>query len=112
MLAPNATSTHALIAAAAVVHSLVSLWWAVVFAVLLPRAHLVLWAVAGSALVALLDLRDIAPLAFAVAALPFWPQFADHLMWGALLGGRCNCFVIEGHRCCRCKCGGVVCFHP
>jgi len=22
-----------------------------------------------------------------VAELPFWPQFADHLMWGGLLGG-------------------------
>ena len=40
------------------------------------------------AAVALLDLRVIAPLLFAeVAALPFWPQFADHLAWGALLGG-------------------------
>jgi hypothetical protein len=38
--------------------------------------------------VALLDLGVIAPRLFpAVAALPFWPQFADHLAWGALLGG-------------------------
>ena len=88
MLAPSTASTGTLIAAAAVVHPVVSLFWTGVFAALLPRAHLALWAVLGSALVALLDLRVIAPLAFpAVAALPFWPQFADHLMWGALLGG-------------------------
>jgi hypothetical protein len=38
--------------------------------------------------VALFDLRVIAPLFFpSVAALPFWPQFGDHLMRGALLGG-------------------------
>jgi hypothetical protein len=88
MLASSTASTQRLIAAAVVVHPVVSLFWTGVFAVLLPRAHLVPGALLGSALVGLLDLRVIAPLAFpAVAALPFWPQFADHLMWGAVLGG-------------------------
>ena len=88
MLVPAATDTLALVAAAAIVHSGVSLFWAAVFAWLLPRRHAATWAVVGSAAVAVLDLQLIAPLLFpAVAALPFWPQFADHLMWGALLGG-------------------------
>ena len=40
-----------------------------------------------SALIALLDLRAIAPLFFPeVAALPFGPQLADHLAWGAVVG--------------------------
>jgi hypothetical protein len=88
MLLPGATSTPVLFAAAAVVHPLVSLFWTLVFAWLLPLRHLAPWAIAGSAAVAWLDLRVIAPALFpSVAALPFWPQFADHLAWGALLGG-------------------------
>lgn len=88
MLLPADAGTAALVGAAALVHPAVSLFWTLVFGWLLPRRHVALWAVAGSAAVALLDLQVIAPLAFpAVAALPFWPQFADHLAWGALLGG-------------------------
>lgn len=88
MLVPTTTDTLTLVAAAALVHPAVSLFWTAVFGVLLPRQHVGLWAVAGSAAVAFIDLRLIAPLAFpSVAELPFWPQFADHLMWGALLGG-------------------------
>lgn len=88
MLLPASAGTPALVAAAAVVHPAVSLFWTSVFALALPRGHALAWAVAGSAAVALLDLRVIAPLLFpSVAALPFWPQFADHLAWGALLGG-------------------------
>lgn len=88
MLVPSTASTTTLILAAAIVHPAISFFWTAVFALLLPRRHLVAWAVLGSAAVALLDLLVIAPLCFpSVAALPFWPQFADHLMWGALLGG-------------------------
>jgi hypothetical protein len=87
MLLPGATRTATLVAAAALVHSAVSLFWTAIFGLVLPRRRVATWAVAGSAAVALLDLRVIAPLLFPpVAALPFWPQFADHLMWGALLG--------------------------
>jgi acylphosphatase len=88
MLTPGATDTATLIAAAALVHPAVSLFWTALFGFLLPRRQVALWAIGGAAAVALLDLRVIAPSFFpSVAALPFWPQFADHLMWGALLGG-------------------------
>jgi hypothetical protein len=88
MLLPATTDTLTLFTAAAIVHPAVSLFWTAVFGVLLPRRHATAWATAGAAAVALLDLRLIAPALFpAVAALPFWPQFADHLAWGALLGG-------------------------
>ncbi len=41
----------------------------------------------AAAAIGLLDLRVIAPLFFPeVAALAFWPQMADHLMWGACVG--------------------------
>jgi hypothetical protein len=88
MLAPSSASTATLVLAAAVVHPAVSLFWTAVFAFLLPRRRLVFWALIGAVAVAFLDLRVIAPLFFpSVAALPFWPQLADHLLWGALLGG-------------------------
>lgn len=75
------------IAAAALVHSLVSLFWATVLWLLLPYRHSALWALLASMGIALLDLRIIAPAFFPeVAALAFWPQFADHLMWGACIG--------------------------
>ena len=72
------------IVAAVLVHMLVSAFWAVVLWRLLPARYTILWAVLASAAIGLLDLKLIAPAFFPdVAALAFWPQFADHLMWGA-----------------------------
>lgn len=88
MLLPQATHTPTLFMAAAVVHPAISAFWTLVFARWLPVRRPLAGALAGSVAVALLDLLVIAPLAFPrVAALPFGPQLADHLMWGALLGG-------------------------
>lgn len=76
-----------LFAAAALVHAAVSAFWVLVFGFLLPNRLITPWAVVGAGAVALLDLLLIAPPFFpSVAALAFWPQFADHLMWGACLG--------------------------
>ena len=87
MLLPHETRFAYLLAAAAVVHPLVSLFWAAVLWYLLPRRQLVFSALAASVAIALIDLRLIAPAFFpAVAALDFWPQLADHLMWGATFG--------------------------
>jgi hypothetical protein len=87
MVLPAQSTLAALLIAAAVVHGTVSLFWALVFGAALPRRRVPLWSVLGSAAVALLDLKVIAPMFFpSVAALAFWPQFADHLTWGALLG--------------------------
>ena len=72
------------IIAAATVHFAVSAFWALLLWWLLPYRRTPLWAVLASAGIAVLDLKLIAPLLFPeVAALAFWPQFADHLMWGA-----------------------------
>lgn len=87
-LIPPDAGTPMLLAAAAIVHPAVSAFWTLVFGLVLPRDRVLAWAVLGSAGVALLDLGLIAPFVFPeIAALPFWPQFADHLMWGTLLGG-------------------------
>jgi hypothetical protein len=75
------------IAAAAVVHVCVSLFWSVLLWLVLPYRLTTLWALLASAAIAFLDLRLIAPVFFPeVAALDFWPQFADHLTWGACVG--------------------------
>ena len=87
MLVPIDSGPRLLFASAALVHLTVSLYWAVVFWMLLPRRHVVLWSVLGSAVVAIIDLQLIAPIMFpSIRALAFGPQLADHLMWGALLG--------------------------
>ncbi|WP_284620536.1 hypothetical protein [Aquabacterium humicola] len=53
-----------------------------------------MWSTAAAATVAVLDLRIIASLLFpAIATLSSWPQFADHLMWGACLGGTLHWLV-------------------
>jgi hypothetical protein len=84
----DSTSPVVLFAAAALVHPVISAFWAAVAGLVLPRRHTALWAMAFAAAVGILDLLLIAPRWFPeVAALAFWPQMADHLMWGACIGG-------------------------
>jgi hypothetical protein len=84
----DSTSGWILFGAAALVHGSVSLFWSLAAGRVLPRRHTAAWAVLLSAAIGLIDLRLIAPAWFPeVAALAFWPQMADHLMWGACLGG-------------------------
>lgn len=88
MLLPGEASVAKRIAAAALVHPMVSAFWAAAVAYLVPPRHVLSWAVIASIAIALLDLRIIAPVFFPdVAALDFWPQLADHVMWGACFGG-------------------------
>ena len=78
---------RALFLAAGFVHASVSLFWTLILWLVLPYRRTMLWALAASVAIAILDLQLIAPTFFPeVAALNFWPQFADHLMWGACVG--------------------------
>ena len=87
MLLPSQTGYGQLLVAAALVHGLVSLFWAVLLWIALPERHTTLWALAASVAIAFVDLRLVAPAFFPeVAALAFGPQLADHLMWGACVG--------------------------
>jgi hypothetical protein len=87
LLRAEEASFGKLFLAAAVVHASVSLFWAWLLWLALPLRHATPWALLASAAIAVLDLRMIAPAFFPeVAALAFWPQFADHLMWGACVG--------------------------
>ena len=87
MLIPADSDDRELLLAAAAVHVSVSLFWTAVLAPLLPRRYTVAWAVFALACIAVLDLRVIGRLFPEIYALAFWPQFADHLAFGAILGG-------------------------
>jgi hypothetical protein len=92
LISPHADDA-ALLAAAAVVHVCVSLFWGLVLASALPRKLTTVWAVVAAAAIAVLDLRAIGRLFPEILALAFWPQFADHLAFGAVLG-----FVLQRRR--------------
>ena len=86
MLIPATSTGTELIFAAALVHVGVSLFWSLILVHLLPQRHTVRWAIAALALIAVLDLRVIGQLFPEILALSFWPQFADHIAFGAVLG--------------------------
>jgi hypothetical protein len=87
MLIPFSSTDSQLIVAACVVHVAITLFWAFILAWLLPRRHIIWTAIGAAALIAFLDIKVIARFFFPdVYALDFWPQFADHIAWGAALG--------------------------
>jgi hypothetical protein len=86
MLIEPQSSDLALFCAAAIVHATISLFWASVLTWFLPRTRTLVWALVAAAGIAILDLRVIGRLFPEVFALPFWPQFADHLAWGGAVG--------------------------
>jgi len=93
MLIPASSTDRELFFAAALAHAGVSLFWTLVLVRWLPHRHTLMWALVALACLAVLDLRVIGRLFPEIFALPFWPQFADHLAFGAVLGG-----VIEYRR--------------
>ena len=87
MLIPASSTDGQLFLAAAFVHTAVSAFWTAVLVPVLPRRYTVAWAVFALACVAVLDLRVIGRMFPEIHALAFWPQFADHIAFGVLLGG-------------------------
>lgn len=86
MLIPSASTDRHLLIAATFVHAAVSFFWTVILVPLLPQRHTVAWAIVALACIAVLDLHGIGRLFPEICALPFWPQFADHMAFGAILG--------------------------
>ena len=86
MLIPAASTDRELFIAATLVHAGVSLFWTLILVPLLPRRHTFIWAIVALACIAVLDLRVIGRLFPEIFALSFWPQFADHIAFGAVLG--------------------------
>jgi len=86
MLIPAGSSDTKLFWSAALVHGTVSMFWATVLTWTLPHKRTFVWALVAAAGIAFLDLRVIGRLFPEIYSLAFWPQFADHLAWGAVLG--------------------------
>ena len=80
LLLPRERRTFPLLLAAFPVHVGVSLFWASV----IPRRAGVAGGAACGLGIAALDLRLLAPAR--VRALPTWPQVADHVAFGAVVG--------------------------
>jgi hypothetical protein len=86
LLLPHERRRARLLPAAAAVHLTLSLGWALVLAVALPRERTVaLGAMAGLGIAAL-DLGTIGRRYPRIRALPQLPQVADHLAYGATVG--------------------------
>lgn len=86
MLIPATSTDTELFMAAAIVHAGVSVFWTLILVPLLPHRHTVVWAIVSLACIAVLDLLAIGRLFPEIFALSFWPQFADHIAFGAVLG--------------------------
>ena len=92
LVLPRETRPGPLLLAAAPAHVAISLGWGVALSLGLPRrAPLATGAVAGLAIAAL-DLGVVVRRYPRIRALPLWPQVADHVAYGAVVG------VVLGHR--------------
>jgi hypothetical protein len=102
ILLPAERRTAPLVAAAVPVHFALSLGWAAVLSMLLPRRATVPFAVAGGLAIAALDL-EIAARAFPrIRALPQGRQWADHVAYGLAVG-----VVVRRRRLSRSAAGGA-----
>jgi hypothetical protein len=86
ILLPGERRTPALLAAALPVHLALSLGWAAVLAVALPRRAEPAWGVAAGLGIAALDLGVIGQRIPAIRALPQGRQWADHAAYGLVVG--------------------------
>jgi hypothetical protein len=86
LLLPRETRRLRLAAAAVPVHAVVSLFWTLVLDRTLPRRRPVPWGAAAGAAIAALDLVVVGRRLPRVRGLPFLPQLADHVAFGAVVG--------------------------
>jgi hypothetical protein len=87
LLLPNERRPRRLFAAAAVVHLALSLGWAMVLAVALPRRRAAAWATLAGLGIAALDLGVVGRRFPRIRALPLTPQVADHLAYAWTVAG-------------------------
>ena len=94
LLLPRERRPARLLAAAALAHGALSLWWAWVLAVSLPRRARLSWATLAGLAIAALDLGIVGRHFPRIRALPRLPQIADHLAFtwtvAAVLSRRCG----------------------
>lgn len=86
LLLPRERRPLALALAALPVHVALSLGWALLLAVLLPRRRTVAWATLAGLAIAALDLGVVGRHHPRIRALPQLPQVLDHIAYGAVVG--------------------------
>jgi hypothetical protein len=86
LLLPGERRRGVLLAAAIPVHLGISVGWAVLLAVVLPRRRTVLAGAAAGLAIAALDLGIVGRSFERIRALPVGPQLADHIAYGAVVG--------------------------
>lgn len=86
ILLPREHRRPRLVAAALPVHAALSVFWAAVLERALPRRGTVAWGAGAGVAIAALDLLVIGRRFARVRALPFGPQLADHVAYGAAVG--------------------------
>jgi hypothetical protein len=86
LLLPHEGRRGRLLVAAALVHTSLSLGWALVLSVVLPRRATIRWSVLAGLGIALLDLGLIGRQFERIRVLPTPPQLADHLAYAVTAG--------------------------
>lgn len=111
LLLPREQRRGRLLVAAALVHGTLSLGWALLLAVALPRRATIRWSVIAGMTIAVIDLGVVGRHFERIRMLPSVPQIADHLAYalsvGAVLSARRNrrevpsCAARGGGQCCE-----------
>jgi hypothetical protein len=86
LLLPHEQRPARLLAAATIAHAALSLGWAVVLAVLLPRRRALLAAAVAGLAIAALDLGVVGRHFPRIRALPLVPQVLDHVAYAVTVG--------------------------
>ena len=86
LLLPSERRASRLLPAALAAHGALSLGWAVVLAVVLPRRRTVAWSLPAGLGIAALDLGVVGRRYPRIRALPLAPQVLDHLAYAAAVG--------------------------
>jgi hypothetical protein len=73
-------------ASAGIIHFTVSCFWSFILRMFLPRKNTIIWAGFAGILIAFFDLIIIARFIPTLANLDFYPQLADHILWGIIVG--------------------------
>jgi hypothetical protein len=86
VLLPGEGRRGRLLVAAVPVHFGISVGWGVVLSFVLPRRATALWGAVAGMGIAGVSLRVPGRRVERVRALPLWPQVADHVVFGAVVG--------------------------
>ena len=86
LVLPASSSPPVLLVAGAVAHAGISVLWTAVLSVVLPPRHAAACGAVAGLAIAALDLGVVGRRLPAIRSLPFAPQLADHVAFGAIAG--------------------------